>query len=300
MLAVSSQTLRAIKQMNTNTRFAEKTFEQLSSGLKIVRAADGPVEYSISQKLKQSRMSVVQARTNASNGISILQTTESNLSTIQEHLHRMRELTVQAASDVNGARSRNAISKEIRAIAEEIDRIAASAEFNGTSLLDGTATNQLVQIGPRSATAGNTVDISAGLANAQNDLTGGGIGVIDSGASLTFASLDAIYNPATDAHGLVDNATSRSFLNDLDNAISEVLERRGTIGALENRLAGTVNNLAVYEENLVRSESALRDVEVGPAVSRLATSQLRIESAANVLSRVSQFESNVVQSLLAG
>lgn len=292
-------TLRAVNMLNDSTKLSETIFEQLSSGYRIVNAADGPVEYAISQKIKQSRLSVAQARINASNGISILQTTESNLATISDQLQRMRELTVQAASDVNGDDSRKAISKEIRQLAEEIDRVATSAEFNGMRLLDGTAGTQYVHIGPRSSVAGNTVDITTGLANAQNDLTGGGIGVIDSGATLTFDSLDAIYNPAIDAHGLVDNTTSRAFLNDIDNAINRVLSRRGTIGALENRLSSAAGNLASYEENLIRSESALRDVEVGTAVSQLANSQLRVQAATNVLSRVSQFETSVVQSLLA-
>ncbi len=292
--------LRAMRNLQVNTSFAERTYEELATGSKIIRAADSPVEYAISEKLKHTNLSVKQAQTNASNGISILQTTEATLQTIQDHLHRIRELAVQSANDVNSVDSRLSIAKETRQLSEEINRLAAAAEFNGMKLLDGTATNQYVQIGPKSATAGNAVDISAGLLSADIDATGGGLGVIDSGGGLTLASLDEIYNAGANTTLLDDNATIRSFINDIDNSISTLLGRRGTLGALQNRLEGVVQNLGEYSENLTRSESSIRDVEVGEASSRLATSQLRLSSATQVLSRINQFEMNVVQQLLAG
>ncbi len=292
--------LRAMRSLQTNTQFAERTYEELATGYSIIRAADSPVEYAISKKLKHTNVAVRQAQTNASNGISILQTTEASLQTVQDHLHRIRELAVQGANDTNSAESRLSIANETRQLAEEINRLAAAAEFNGMKLLDGTATNQFVQIGPKSATAGNTVDISNGLLNSSIDLAAGGIGLIDSGGGQTIASLDEIYNAGAGTTLLDDNATIRSFINDIDGAISTLLRRRGTLGALQNRLEGVAQNLEVYEENLTRSESTIRDVEVGEASARLATSQLRLTSATEVLGRINQFEMQVVQSLLAG
>ena len=291
--------LRSIYQLNLSTKATTRTFEQLTTGYRVNRASDDPVGYATAVAMKQDLRTIAQANINAETGVNVLRTAESALMTIQEHLQRMRELSVQGASDTQSADARLAAAKEIRALADEIDRLASSAEFNGQKLLDGSVTTALVQIGPRTLAAGNTVDLSAAMQQSNTDLTGGGIGLIDSGATLTASSLDDIYNPALATTVLTTGALFRSFLTDIDGALQAVSSRRGSIGALDNRLQGVAKNLGVYEESLSAAHSAIRDVDIARASSDLTMYQVKQNVAQSVLSQINQFDANVVDKLLA-
>ncbi|MFN8614418.1 MAG: flagellin [Vampirovibrionales bacterium] len=139
--------LKAVYQLGLNSRQVNKTFEQISSGYRINRASDDPVGYAIAVGMQQDIRTIRQAGMNAETGINVLRTAESALSTIQEHLLRMRELSVQGASDTSSAAARKSIAKEIRSLADEVDRLSQVAEFNGQKLLDGTVTTALVHVG---------------------------------------------------------------------------------------------------------------------------------------------------------
>lgn len=299
-ISTSVAALRATYRLNVSSDSVNKNFENLSTGYHINRSADGPVEYANSQKITSDIRTVDKALLNSQTGISILDTADSSLSTIQDHLLRIRELTVQAASDSMGPSGRLSIGKEIAALGSEINRLSAATEFNGTPLLDGTAGTALLHIGIRSAVAGNTVDISSALANGSTDLTGGGIGLIDSAATLTFSSLTDIYNSGTNTTLLVDNATARSFLTDIDAALTRVGDRRAVIGAFQNRLDGIINNLGATDEALQSTRSKLRDTDIGREASELAQNQVRQQAASSILTQINQFDRTVVQQLLNG
>ncbi|MFN8614419.1 MAG: flagellin [Vampirovibrionales bacterium] len=153
-------------------------------------------------------------------------------------------------------------------------------------------------LGPRSAAAGNTVDLANALQNADTDLTGGGLGIIDSSGSLTFTNLNSIYNAGTDTTGLTTNALFRSFLGDIDGAIQRVSDRRGSLGAMENRLQGVSANLNVYEEAISSSHSVIRDVDIARATSDMAQAQVKQQAAQSVLAQINQFNSSVIDQLL--
>ncbi|MDH4379518.1 MAG: flagellin [Vampirovibrionales bacterium] len=291
--------LRAVYQMNLSTKATSRTFEQLTTGYRVNRASDDPVGYATAVAMKQDLRSIRQANINAETGVNILGTAESTLGTIQDHLQRMRELAVQAASDTQSASARIAAAMEIRTLADEINRLASSSEFNGQKLMDGTVTNALVQVGTRTLAAGNTVDLTSAMQQANTDLTGGGIGLIDSGGTLTVNSLNSIYNPATGTTALTTGALFRSFMNDIDGALQVVSNRRGIIGALENRLQGVATNLGVYEESLSAAHSAIRDVDIARASSELTQNQVKQNVAQSVLSQINQFDASVVQKLLS-
>ncbi len=291
--------LRSIYQLNLSTKATTRTFEQLTTGYRVNRASDDPVGYATAVAMKQDLRTITQATINAETGINVLRTAESSLITIQDHLQRMRELTVQGANDTQGLTARTAAATEIRDLADEINRLSVSAEFNGQKLLDGSVTTSLVHVGTRTLIAGNTVDLSAAMQQSNVDLTGGGLGVIDSAGSLTFDSLDDIYNPATGVTQLTTGALFRSFLDDMDVAIQTVSRRRGAVGALDNRLQGVAKNLSVYEESLSEAHSAIRDVDIARASSDLTMYQVKQNVAQSVLSQINQFDANTVQKLLS-
>ena len=295
----SISALRSIYQLNLSTKATNRTFEQLTTGYRINRASDDPVGYATAVSMKQDLRTISQNKINAETGVNVLRTAESALMTVPDHLQRMRELSVQGASDTQSATARLAAAKEIRALADEIERLAASAEFNGQKLLDGSVTTALVQVGPRTLAAGNTVDLSAAMQQSNTDLTGGGIGLIDSGGTLTAASLNDIYNPGAGTTVLTTAALFRSFLTDIDGALQTVSSRRGSIGALDNRLQGVATNLGVYEESLSSAHSAIRDVDIARASSDLTQYQVKQNVAQSVLSQINQFDTNVVQQLLS-
>lgn len=291
--------LRATYRLNLSSDQVSESFNNLSTGYRINRSADGPVEYTNSQRITSDIRTLEKVQLNAQTGLSILETADSSLQTMQNHLLRIRELTVQTASDSMGPAARLSIGKEIAALGSEIDRLAAATEFNGAQLLDGSVTSALLQVGIRSAVVGNTVDVSSALTNSSTDLTGGGLGLVDSGATLTFTSLTDIYNGATNTTLLVDNTTARSFLGDIDGALDRINQRRAVIGAFQNRIDGTLNNLAATDEALQATRSKLRDTDIGREVSKLTQSQVRQEAASSVLAQINQFDRSVVRQLLS-
>lgn len=290
--------LRATYRLNTSSDMVARNFNNLSTGYRINRSADGPVEYANSQRITSDIRTVDKVQLNAQTGLSILQTADASLGTVQEHLLRIRELTVQAASDSMSASARLSIGKEIAALGNEINRLSAATEFNGTKLLDGSVSAALLQVGIRSAVSGNTVDVSGAMQSVNTDLTGGGIGLVDSGSSLTFDNLNEIYNGATNTTLLVDNATARNFLGDVDSALDRVNQRRAVVGAFQNRIDGIINNLAATDEALQSTRSKLRDTDIGREVSELTQNQVRQEAASSVLSQINQFDRSVVRQLL--
>ncbi len=268
--------LVAQHRLGTNTQNLNKSLERLSSGYRINRASDDAAGYTISQNLTNQIVRMKQAGRNTQDGISVLQVAEGVLSVIGESLQRVRELTVQAANDINSTANRTVISNEVISLLQDIDRIAASTTFNSINLLDGsvnTLTNPaVIQIGPGTNAASNVVDISAALTNANAT----GLGLVAGGGS-TFATVSSV--------SLSTHALAQTFLADIDVALAAVNTRRTNIGAFQNRLESVTNNLDMAVENFSASNSRIKDVDVAAESSDMVKSQILTEAATTVLAQ---------------
>lgn len=275
--------LIAQRRLSMNSDNLQSSMEKLSSGYRLNRAADDAAGLTISQNLVSQIRRMKQASRNTQDGVGVLQIAEGGLSVIGDNLQRVRELTIQAANDTNDATGRLSITNEIKALLNDIDRIAASTNFNGINLLNGSVTNGLLQAGPNSNATTNTVDISSVLTNANS------IGLTVVGGTSTFATVAAV--------SIATSADARNFLTDVDNAIRAVNIQRASIGSFQNKLESVTSTLEVSIENFARSNSVIRDVDVAAETATMAQSQILTEAATIVLSQTNQLPQMILQLL---
>ncbi|MGF7429822.1 flagellin [Thermoanaerobacterium thermosaccharolyticum] len=248
---------RALETNNTNT---QKALQKLSSGYRINSAADDAAGLAISEKMKAQIAGLNQAQRNAQDGISLLQTAEGALNETTSILQRMRELTVQASNDTNTNTDRANIQKEIDQLKSEIDRIASTTQFNTKNLLDGTASVTL-QIG----------------ANASQNIAFT-IGKMDS-STLGVNSLDVSTSTLT-------SDQISAWLSTIDNAINTVSGQRADLGALQNRLEHTINNLGTASENLTAANSRIRDVDMAQEMMEFTKDNILNQAATAMLEEI--------------
>ncbi|MFU7590435.1 flagellin [Priestia sp. RMT2NF4] len=231
--------LNTYRQFNNANNAQAKSMEKLSSGQRINSASDDAAGLAISEKMRGQIRGLDQASRNAQDGVSLIQTAEGALNETHDILQRMRELVVQAGNGTNKTEDLDAIQDEIGSLIEEIGGedgskgISDRSQFNGRNLLDGTL-NVTLQIG---ANAGQQVNLTIGNMSAE---------------ALSVNSIDV-----TDFSA----ATFDEQLATIDGAINQVSEQRSGLGATQNRLDHTINNLSTSSENLTASESRIRDVD---------------------------------------
>ncbi|MFC4711685.1 flagellin [Planococcus dechangensis] len=231
--------LNTHRQLSSATNAQANSMEKLSSGLRINSAKDDAAGLSISEKMRGQIRGLEQASRNSQDAISMIQTAEGALNETHDILQRMRELTVQAGNDTNTADDREVIQVEIDDLVEEIGRIATTTQFNGQNLLDGTG----------GASGVFTFQIGANT---------------DQQLDVTFATMDAA-GLGVDALDVSDAAAATAALTTLDDAIKLVSDERSQLGAKQNRLDHTTNNLNTSAENLTAAESRIRDVDYAEA-----------------------------------
>ncbi len=275
--------LQAQHRLGVSNDILNRSLERLSSGYRINRAADDAAGLTISQNLVSQIRRMKQALNNAQDGISVLQVAEGSLQVITENLQRVRELTVQAANDTYDPSGRTTLSNEIQSLLNDIDRIARAANFNGIALLDGTATNALLQVGPNSNATTNTVDITGVL----SDASAAGLGVV--GGTQTFATVGTV--------NLANAATARNFMTDVDAALRNVNIQRAAIGSYQNKLESVIANLDLSVENFATSNSRIRDVDVAAESAVMVQYQILTQSAATVLSQTNQLPQQILSLL---
>lgn len=262
----------ALTRMNANGRKLAKTFERLSSGLRISSASDDAAGLGVAENLKVAAMSARIAVRNIGDGISMIAVAEGSSAEVGSILGRMRELAVQSASETLGDDERQYIQDEYEQLAAEVDRIAAVTEFNGMALTDGSTATVGVQAGI-GATANDTIDITLG------DLTATTLGV-DTG------SLD-----------LSTSAGAQAALDVIDSAVGSVSAYRSQLGASENRLSSALNNLEVFVENTKAAESAIRDADFGEESAEMAKQQILQQAGVAVLAQAKNLPESVIQLL---
>lgn len=265
--------LTAERNLNSSISKLNDSFQKLSTGLRINKAADDAAGLSISERLRTQTRGTEAAIRNAQDGISLLQVTEGSYSTITENLQRIRELTVQAANDTYGSTERKAICLEVNQRLEDIDRIALSAKFNNVELLSGNNTKAMLQIGANSSAATNALSVGTVLKRATITALG-----LSNSSSITVAA---------NGH-FSSGAACRTYLGTLDSALQKVFDKRSSIGAYESRLNSAVDSLQVSLENLTASDSRIRDVDVASETAKMAKYQVLQQAGISILSQANQ------------
>ena len=245
---IASQSVQ--KNLKDVSNAGNTELEKLSSGKRITKASDDAAGLAIATNLEAQTKGLRQATRNANDGISLVQTAEGGLSETSNILVRLRELTVQSASDTVGESERGFLDKEYQQLNKEIDRISESTTFNGAQLLDGKGNGKMdFQVG---AFAGeqNKIQFDSSVSNS----SASAIGV--SGTSISSKD-DAL-----------------SAISDIDKAIEQVSGQRADLGSIQSRLGSTVKNLETQTINQDSARSVIQDVDVAESSAALASNNV--------------------------
>jgi flagellin len=234
-------------------------FRRLSTGLRITTAADDAAGLAISERLRSQVRSLEQAKRNANDGISLVQTGEGALNEVSSILIRLRELSIQASNGSVSSTDKDTLNSEFKNLVNEVDRISRSTQFSGINLLDGSNSVVTFQVGFGTTSGIDTLNLSLSPALA---------------TTLNLSTLD------------IGSAGNQSYsISQIDGAINSVSSLRGSLGALQNRLGSTINNLAIQVENLSAAESRIRDVDVAFETSQLTRNQILQQASISVLAQ---------------
>jgi flagellin len=263
--------INAQRNLNKSTSSLNTSLARLSSGMRITAAKDDAAGLAISEKLRAQIRGLGQAERNAQDGISLVQTAEGALNEVSGALIRMRELAVQASTGTLGSEERGYLNDEFNALMTEIDRIANVTEFNGKYLLNGASCTG--------------VSFQVGLNNVSNDR-------ISVSISATKTASLGVQSGSMMSDQSISTATkAQNSLGVIDDAISDISNVRGDLGAAQNRLQTTVNNLATQRENISAANSRIRDVDVASETVAMTRSQILMQAGVSVLAQSNQLPS---------
>ena len=271
-IATNIASLNAQRNLSVSQGQLAKSMQRLSSGLRINGASDDAAGLAISENMRGQIRSMNQATKNANDGVSLIQTAEGSLNETSAILVRMRELATQSATGTVGSTERSYIQGEMNKLSSEIDRISNSTEFNGQKLLNGTLSGgttgakvntMTFQIGARNTTSNDVIDLNLKQADT-NTLTG-----------------SATVNVS-------DQTSAQKALDTLDRAIISISSERSNLGATQNRLQSTINNLQVAVENTSASESRIRDVDVAAETATMTRNNILTQAGTAILSQANQ------------
>lgn len=261
--------LNAWRNLNTTNGNQGKALERLSSGYRINRAADDAAGLAISEKMRAQVRGLNQSIRNANDGISLIQTAEGALTETHAILQRMRELAVQSSNGTLQSGDQDQIDAEFQALKTEVTRIATDTKFNGKTLLDTAAQKIEIVV---STDASSTITVTL---DKMDDTT------LATPADVKFA----------------DVATAKTGIAALDAAIDTVATQRADLGAAQNRLEHTINNLSVTAENLTASESRIRDTDMAQEMANLTKQQILQQAGMAMLAQANQAPQGVLSLL---
>lgn len=267
--------LTAYRNLTTTQASMSQSVERLSSGLRINKAADDAAGLAISQGLTSQINGLGQAQRNAQDGINVVQTADGALNETQAILQRMRTLAVQASNDSNDTNSRTDIQTEVTQLNSELDRISSTTSFNGVNLLDGTAGTAGTMQFQVGAKGGGANEIAVNLTSAKSDSTTLGVNGVALGTQ----------------------AGAQSAIATIDTAIQTVSTARATLGAYQNRFQHTINNLAVTQQNLQASNSAIQDTDMAAEMSNYTRTQILSQAGTSMLKQANQAAQSVLSLL---
>lgn len=263
----------AQKHLSRSQERLSANFDHLSSGMRITRAADDAAGLGMSESMRAEIRSLKQAMRNQNDGISVIQTAEASLGEIAGNLMRMRQLAVQSASDVIASTERTYIQTEFAALQTEVDRIANSAEFNGLKLSDGSVAIVTVQVGINNVVANDQIGL-----NMQDGRT----------ATLGVPAATVNVNTA---------AAARTTIALVDTALTSINTSRSAYGAKQNAITSALHNTQSYTENLVASESRIRDVDFAAETSDLTRNSVFQQAGIAILAQANQSMQSALQLL---
>lgn len=269
----NTQSIAAQRSISNTKMKQDGAMEKLSSGTRIVRAGDDAAGLAISEKLKGAIRGQRQAERNASDGISMIQVAEGGLNEVSNMLIRLRELSVQAASDTIGPKEREFTDKEFQNLVSEVDRIANSTRFNGSDLLNGKGSDFDFQVGIHNIASQDRLTFKSG----------------DSDATIESLGISSL--------SVTSKASAQENLDVIDVAMDKVNGNRATLGAMQNRLTSTVTNLQVATENLSAANSRIRDTDVAIESANLAKENVLAQAGISVLAQSNQTAASALRLL---
>lgn len=269
---VVQHNLRAMnsnRQLGLTTNAQSKSTEKLSSGYRINRAADDAAGLAISEKMRRQVKGLTQASRNAQDGISAVQTAEGALGEVHDMLQRMNVLANQSANGTNTSTDRSYLNQELQALKSEIDRVASSTTFNEQSLLNGSFTGKNLQVG---AESGQYITISIAAMNA----SGLGLG---------------------SDFGIGTDTAAATAIDTIKTALEKVSSQRADLGAVQNRLEHTINNLDNVVENTTAAESQIRDTNMATELVAYSNNNILAQAGVSMLAQSNQANQTVLSLL---
>ena len=254
---------RALTDLNKTSRSLSRSFERISSGLRISRAADDAAGLGVAENLRAQQTSAVVAARNTNDGISAIAVAEGATNEVSNLLVRMRELAVQSSSETLGATERGYAQTEFASLQDEANRIANVTEFNGTKLTDGSTA---------------TLNIQVGVNSTANDQIAVGF------TSLALSDLNTNLSTRT----ISTAANALTALDDIDSAISAVNSARASYGSSENRLNSALNNIETFGQTVQAAESQIRDADFGAETAALSNKQILQQAGVSILGQAKQ------------
>ena len=256
------------RMLGITTKTQAKSTEKLSSGYKINRAADDAAGLAISEKMRRQVRGLTQASANAQDGISAVQTAEGALTEVHDMLQRLSELAIKSANGTNQTVDRGFIQDEVDQLISEIDRVQSTTQFNEQCLLDGSFTGKNLQVG---ADSGQEIELYISNMSA---------------SKLGIASI------------AVKTATgAKSSIDDIKAAINSVSRQRSALGAVQNRLEHTINNLDNVVENTTAAESQIRDTDMATEMVRYSNNNILAQAGQAMLAQSNQANQGVLSLL---
>lgn len=263
-IATNVQSLNAQKNLYSTSNEIGNAMARLSSGYRINKASDDAAGLAISEGLKAQMRGFKQAVRNANDGISLVQVAEGALGEVSNMLIRLRELSIQAASDTVGDRERAMVDIEYQHLKEEIDRVSQTTQFNGTPLLNGLGGVLDFQVGNYNDPMNDRISF-----NAQDKNVG-------------------VQNLNISEIGTITKKQAQESLTNIDEAMIMVSSMRADLGALQGRLGSTSSVLMTADENFAAANSRIRDADIASESSNLAKNNILQQAATAVLQQANQ------------
>lgn len=263
--------INSYRNLSTNQNALSKNLEKLSSGYKINRAGDDAAGLAISETMRSQINGLNQAVNNANDAVGLIQTAEGAMTETHSMLQRMKTLTTQAANGTYTETARKNIKAEIDALNSEITRIASTTEFNGEKPLNPKAKANLTFY------IGASADKTNAMTVAQQSMTAAALKVDKITVNTTTAAFQA--------------------MKSIDSAIETVSSYRATLGAAQNRLEHTVNNLKVTSENITSAESRIRDTDMADEITAYTKNNILLQAAQSMLSQSNAMPQGVLSML---
>jgi len=275
--------INANRVLHFKTLDVDKSVEKLASGMRINRGSDDAANLAVSEKMRSQVRGLIQAQKNIENGVSFIQTTEGYLAESHDIIHRLRELSIQAANGIYTAQDRENIQVEVTQLVDEINRIASHAQFNTLNMLTGRFAEN------SQADTAAKMFFHVGANMDQRELMF--IGTMTAAA----LNLEDLATQAPISMSTPDNANQA--IGTLDEALNRISKQRADLGAYQNRFETAAKGIAVAAENIQAAESVIRDTDMASRMVEYVKDNILVQSGTAMLAQANQKPQSVLQLL---